>query len=43
MVQLPGGKDVYDGLLERHVEQALHSPLQTQAVLSRGALGQDPG
>ncbi|OAQ59699.1 Zn(2)-C6 fungal-type DNA-binding domain-containing protein [Pochonia chlamydosporia 170] len=35
MVQLPGGQDVYDGLLERHLEQALHSPLQNQAVLSR--------
>ncbi|EFY84820.1 RING-4 like protein [Metarhizium acridum CQMa 102] len=35
VVQLPGGKDVYDGLLARHVEQALHSPLQNQAVPSR--------
>ncbi|KJK80872.1 hypothetical protein H634G_04021 [Metarhizium anisopliae BRIP 53293] len=36
VVRLPGGKDVYDGLLERHLEQALQSPLQSQAVPGQG-------
>ncbi|KHN96047.1 RING-4 like protein [Metarhizium album ARSEF 1941] len=30
VVQLPGGRDVYDGLLESHVEQALRSRLRAR-------------